>query len=75
MLVDNIQKNVLDEEMARICVCECCERNKSCFIYLVKEGICTIISHVCKSCGYDLEDTCVTIDREYQLLKKKFYKQ
>lgn len=75
MLVDAIQKNVLDEETLKQCFCECCCKTDACFIYLVKQGICTVISHVCESCGYELEDNCVSLDIEYQLLKKKFYQK
>jgi len=70
MLVDHVQVEVLKEEFAKICPCECCERRVSEFIYLLKSGFCTVLAHVCAQCKLDLEADCIREGLEYQFLAK-----
>ena len=56
MLVDNIQESIYKDEISKVCLCECCEKEQSCFIYLEKSGICTVICHVCDECGFQLNE-------------------
>lgn len=70
MLVDTIQKSVLDEEFNKVCYCECCELEKAEVIYLVKQGICTVISHVCTRCRSEIEAEICKQSMEYQFILK-----
>lgn len=70
MLVDQVQENVLKEEYSKKAPCECCEWRHSAFIYLVKSGFCTVLSHVCGQCKVDLEADCIREKYEFQFLAK-----
>ena len=70
MLVDHVQESVLKEEFAKYCMCECCECRPSENIYLLKQGFCTVLSHVCTGCKLDLEADCIREKLDYQFLTK-----
>jgi hypothetical protein len=70
MLSDQVQESVMHEEMCKFCVCECCEIKTSSEIYLLKNGFCTILAHVCGSCKKDLEFDCMRQNYTYQFLSK-----
>ena len=70
MLVDHIQKSVLIEEKSKKCECECCIFKKAEYIYLLKQGFCTVLSHVCKQCKNELENDCLEREMKFQFLSK-----
>lgn len=70
MLVDQVQESVMREEYSKKCPCECCEWRHSNFIYLLKRGFCTVLSHVCSQCKVDLESDCIREKFLYQFLTK-----
>lgn len=70
MLVDMIQKNIINEELERVCPCECCSIKTATTIYLVKKGVCTILAQLCKVCSLEIEADCLKNKTEYQLINK-----
>lgn len=70
MLVDKVQKSVMNEEYDKQVPCECCEWRNSIYIYLLKSGFCTVLTHVCGNCKADLEADCMREQYEYQFLPK-----
>lgn len=70
MLADHVQVEILEEEFAKAQPCECCECRPSKNIYLLKQGFCTVLSHVCNQCKSDLEADCIRENFEYQFLTK-----
>lgn len=75
MLVDLVQQSVLDEEYAKICICESCEKYLGTEIYLIKSGFCTVLSHVCLACKDLLEADCIIRDYPYQFISKPIVSQ
>ena len=70
MLVNQVREDILEEEMMKLAICECCELFPSKYVYLTKNGVCIVLSHVCSNCKYDLETDCALNNYTYQFLTK-----
>ena len=73
MLVNQVREDILAKEIVKKATCECCEITQSKYLYLTKNGICIVLSHVCSTCKYELEIDCALNNYTYQFLSK--YKQ
>jgi hypothetical protein len=74
MLSDGINKKYIAEEMAKEVVCECCEFRESTLLYLVKSGLCTVLSHICIECKRSCKEDCIVNDYEFQFIIKPLHK-
>lgn len=54
-----ISSSVLKEEKIKNKPCECCLTNMSLFLLTQKQGIATVLQHVCKECLFELEEMII----------------
>lgn len=69
MLKDNIRKDILEKELAKDCVCECCRERISDYLYIYGSGVCITMAQVCGSCKNDLFDLGMKIGTYEFLIK------
>jgi hypothetical protein len=67
MILDNIKKE-LEIEKNRKSLCECCEYEKTEYLYITKMNGTIGLFHICKKCAYDPVN--VNVEYEWTLIKK-----
>lgn len=62
-IYEMVQRKVVEEELLVVKACSCCCVKQSLFILVQKNGIATVLEHVCMDC---LKELCHLIDHDLE---------